>query len=201
MSQKVNLYQSMLQTGPVQLNSGLMVKIWGVAAAAIISLAAYALAQSYIEKAKLALLEHEKAQLGAEVDVLAKRAAAWTEDPELAAGVERLEAELQSKSRLQQALSNEAAGTPQGFSPFLLGLARKPVSGVWLKKIAIQAGGQRLSLEGSATTPKAVPEFLEAMGSEPAFTGREFKSFHLELGQAKSPVINFSLKTEPEASR
>jgi hypothetical protein len=198
MSQKVNLYQSMLQTGQVQLSSGLMVKIWALAAAALMVWSGHALAQSYIQKGKLALLEHEKAELSRELDALAKRAAAWKQDPELAAGVERLEAELQSKNRLREALSNEAAGTPQGFSHVMLGFARQPVSGVWLRKFEIQGSGQRLSLEGNATAPQAVPEFLEALGRESAFSGREFKSFEIHLGDEENPVIEFSLSTEPE---
>jgi hypothetical protein len=199
MTQKVNLYESMVETGPSQFGISAMVKIWAMAALLLVVGSAYAGGQAWLQGQKLALLEEEKQQLAAQLEGLSTKASGWGEDPSLVAGVEKLEAQLESKGRLRDALLNETAGTREGFSPFLLGLARRHVKGLWLREIVIDASGSTLDLKGSATAPEAVPAFLEVLSEEPAFSGREFRTFGLKLGEDENPVINFILSTEEGA--
>ena len=67
---------------------------------------------------------------------------------------------------------------------------------LWLRQIVINTAENTLDLKGSALVPEAVPEFLEVLSEEPAFSGREFKTFGLKLGSDEAPVINFILSTE-----
>jgi hypothetical protein len=68
-----------------------------------------------------------------------------------------------------------------------------------LREIAIDESGNTLDLKGSVTAPEAVPEFLEVLSQEPAFSGREFKTFGLKLAEDDNPVIDFILSTEEGA--
>jgi Tfp pilus assembly protein PilN len=199
MTQKVNLYESMVAGGNVQFGVSAMLKVWAVAGLLLLVASAYVAGRAWLQNEKIAALQQDKEELSTQLDALAKRAASWTEDPSLVAGVQKLEAELESKGRLLGALANETVGTTDGFSPFLLGLARRHVNGLWLQEIEIEESGKILDLKGRAIAPEAVPEFLEVLGQEPAFAGREFKTFALELAPPEEdagPVISFVLSTE-----
>jgi hypothetical protein len=199
MTQKVNLFESMVESGQSQFGASAMLKIWAVTGLLLVVGSAYAGGQALLQRQKLVVLEQEKQELTAQLEGLANRASDWGEDPSLVAGVEKLEAELESKGRLRDALLNETTGTREGFSPFLLGLARRHVNGLWLREIAIDESGNTLDLKGSVTAPEAVPEFLEVLSQEPAFSGREFKTFGLKLAEDDNPVIDFILSTEEGA--
>jgi MSHA biogenesis protein MshI len=199
MTQKVNLYESMVESGHSHFGVSAMVKLWSLAGLVLVAASVFSAGQVWIQHRKLALLEQDKYELSAQLEGLVQRASGWAEDPALVAGVQRLEAELQSKGRLLNALANETIEAEEGFSPFLLGLARRHVKGLWLREIAIEESGNILALKGSAIEPEAIPEFLEMLGEEPAFTGREFKTFGIGLGEDSDPVINFVLSTEEGA--
>ena len=53
--------------------------------------------------------------------------------------------------------------------------------------------------EGSAVAPEIVPDLLAVLGEEPAFQGREFKTFGLKRGEDAGSVIDFVLSTEEKA--
>ena len=191
-----NLYESMVETGQTQFGISAMLKVWTVTGVLLVVGTVYAGGRAWLETQKLGVLVQEKQQLAAQLEGLSEKASTWGQDPALVAGVEKLEAELESKGRLRDALLNEAAGARAGFSPFLLGLARRHVRGLWLRQIVINTAENTLDLKGSALVPEAVPEFLEVPSEEPAFSGREFKTFGLKLGSDEAPVINFILSTE-----
>ena len=64
-----------------------------------------------------------------------------------------------------------------------------------MREIRISDGGRTLALTGSTLAPAAVPELLEKLGREPAFSGREFRRFLLEQGPEGIQAVDFALST------
>ena len=95
-------------------------------------------------------------------------------------------------------MTSHGLANREGFSEHLLGLARQRVDAVWLKRIQIMSGGRSMMLGGSALSPEAVPQFIEELGPEPAYVGREFQTLLMQVPETGPPVIDFVLSTERE---
>lgn len=112
----------------------------------------------------------------------------------LAARVDALNEELVQTRRLVAVLNQGAFGNTAGLSPYLAGLARQHVSGTWLTRVDIAAGGTQIGVQGRAQAPELVPMYVQRLAGEHAFEGKVFS--HLELDRApEDTAIAFSLAT------
>ena len=116
------------------------------------------------------------------------------QDPALAARVTALQDELEQTRRLVSVLNEGAFGNTLGLSPYLAGLARQHVSGTWLTRIDIAAGGTQIGVEGRAQTPELVPMYLQRLSAEQVFDGKVFT--HLQLVRDPTETaVTFALAT------
>jgi hypothetical protein len=194
MKQQINLYQTAPSTWESSLPATTLIKFTVGLLVVLVAASVYTGVMAWMQDEKLAEVREQKDVLSRQLAGLAKQEAERTADPEFAARVDALQEEVGSKTQLVDSLSARVVGDTRGFSSLLAGLARQHVDGVWLKKIEIGNGGQRLSLVGSALRADGVPELLEQLSSEGAFVGREFKTFELQLGD-DTRVIDFWLVT------
>lgn len=81
------------------------------------------------------------------------------------------------------AIQSGAAGTVQGYSPYLTALARQSQNlgghALWITDLAVAADGGGLDLQGRMTDPRALPEYLNHLNGEPLFRGRAFAQVSL----------------------
>ena len=92
--------------------------------------------------------------------------------------------------KLQDNVSNTA-----GFSAYFEGLARQRIADLWLTKIRINNGGERLDIDGSALGGEFVPKYLRRLSAEAVYSGREFHTFALTRPEGKSQFVDFSIST------
>ena len=151
-------------------------------------------------KSELADVEARKAEIEQKNADLRQQYPPKVLDENLEAQVESLEADVDNEKSLNTAYNRQGRLNQGGFSNFLEGLARQPVEGLWLRRIEVSNGGAILSLEGSSTGPEKVPAFIKQLREEPAFQGKEFKSFRIDTTEGGSH-INFTLQTKPEKTR
>ena len=198
MSQFINLYHPMMEGTAPGLSASVIFKLCAFFVVSLLLLGAHALWETWSARSEIAHLQERKADETEKLQNLQQRAATWTqEDKALEAKVGVLTEQILAKQRLLNALS-VIWGSTEGFSPYLIGLARQRMRDVWLRRIVITDGGRHLSLTGSTLSPEQVPELLQRLAAEEVFAGREFRTFKLSLADPASAVIDFELSTDEE---
>jgi hypothetical protein len=115
---------------------------------------------------------------------------------ELAMLQRRVEADAQVRS----VIAGGAAGRAQGYSPYLLALARQarhtgPLS-LWITGLTISGESDAIDLHGRTTDPRLLPEYLGRLDEEPLFRGRAFAQMTLRATSPiadDAPIVEFSL--------
>ena len=197
MTQQVNLLQGEFSDVALPFFAETLVPALGAILALLVLIYGYSLWKTWGPERHVTSLEASKKSQTNLLAELKKRKDRREPDPALAAEVFALDHIVVGKNRLIEALTSHGLANREGFSEHLLGLARQRVDAVWLKRIQITAGGRSLSLAGSALSPEAVPQFIEELGPEPAYVGREFQALLMQVPETGPPVINFALSTEP----
>lgn len=138
----------------------------------------------------------QRAELEAQRESLRQRLAGQRPSPVLQAEVTRLTRERAVKAEVLAVLTGDEAGNRQGFSRQLEGLARRPVSGLWLTGITLRASGRALDLSGSATAGELLPQYLEGLRQEAALAGYEFRVLRMDRPEEASTRLDFELRSE-----
>lgn len=195
MSQFINLYQPQFRKPSGALSARHLAQACLLVFIAFLAIYGYTRSQLAPLKQDIVRLQTQQAAATQQLALQAERLAPVKKDAVLAREVERLSKERDSKKAILDLPSVEAFGNNQGFSPYLVGLARQRVEGIWLTGMDINAGGADLELFGSTLAPDLVPTFLQQLSKEAVFTGREFKTLSLERAEAGTAKLNFSLRT------
>lgn len=111
--------------------------------------------------------------------------------------VRRTETALDTKRRAVRLLEQREFGNTSGFSPYLAGLARRDLEGIWFTRIRIDDGGKTLELDGVTRAATHVPALLQNLRQEEAFRGREFRRMEMRQPE-EGPHLEFHLSTVPE---
>lgn len=106
-----------------------------------------------------------------------------------------------ARGPLFQLLEVESQKNTVGFSTTLESLARQNPAGIWLRRVAIAAGGKHLLLEGSTQNPQLAPRYLQQLGQEPTLTGIEFEALQMELSLEDTSTIDFIMQTTVEGKK
>ena len=131
-------------------------------------------------EAALADLEQRQARKQQAVETLQGKVQTRRKDPELEEQVARLEQRVRDRRRLVERADSVAQASSEGFSPYLKGLARQSLDGLWLKRIRLDLIRDRLGLAGRTLKGQKVPEYLQKLREEPVFEGRRFARFSIE---------------------
>ena len=198
MSQQVNLLQGEFSNVALPFFAETLVPALGAILALLLVIYGYSLWKTLGPERRVTSLEASKKSQATLLKELEKRKGKREPNPALAAEVFALDHTVGGKNRLLEALTSHGLANREGFSEHLLGLARQRVDAVWLKRIQIMSGGRSMMLGGSALSPEAVPQFIEELGPEPAYVGREFQTLLMQVPETGPPVIDFVLSTERE---
>lgn len=99
---------------------------------------------------------------------------------EARARIETLSVELADRTRARDLLHGGVAGRTSGFASRLEALAQQHTDGLWLDRIVLSGDVSAMSLEGGSLNPALVPQYLQALASEPALNGARFDQFVIE---------------------
>ena len=83
-----------------------------------------------------------------------------------------LQASLQEKQRLKQALSEREALKSASFSLMLRELAEQHHSDLWLTRIMVDEAN--MSFDGQSLRPEALPQWIGRLGQTEYFSGKQF---------------------------
>ena len=193
--QQINLLDQGFRPKAVPLSGQ---AIAGVCAAVVIILGLlYLVTISQIPKlqAQSARLATEYINQQARLDRLSIQAGQKLDTSDLDAEIDRLVTEMKSKNDVVNLLSGQSLGNTTGFSPYLEGLARQIMTGLWLREINIGNGGNDLYIAGSTLDPKLVPKYLRRLSNEAVFSGTDFRSFEMHRQEKQPERLDFVVKT------
>lgn len=102
-------------------------------------------------------------------------------DSRLAGELTAREIDNQQLQRLIGHLQVLASQRNNGFVAPLQALAQQhPQSGLWLEAISLSDGGQQIRLQGCSQDQELLPQYLQRLGQNSVFQGREFARFDIQ---------------------
>lgn len=196
MRQQVNLYRPPLRRERELFGATAMAAVLALVAVALAAASGWAWWRLDAQRQALAAAEAAREAAAARLAELERRHPPPQPDARLAARVQRLARRLQWLQALERELSAGALGNTEGFSRYLVALARRHVPGTWLSGLRIESGGAALAFSGHALAPALVPAYLEQLAAEPALAGHAFN--HLELRRPGDDVawVDFAVATD-----
>lgn len=137
-------------------------------------------------------LERTAAQLQAEIDVLGKDAKGLTRTEQ------QLRSELTEKSQFLASVRQQGANHEITFAKYLRALTVVRSDAVWLTQVSISSPGPQLTLTGMATTPTAIPNYLDRFKEQPQFDGLGFDGLGVTRTNSDNQYVGFSVSTESD---
>jgi len=108
------------------------------------------------------------------------------------------ERELQGQRRAIGYFSQQGQRKNLELLSSLEGLARYPLKGVWLRRVSLLQGGEKVRLTGSTLSPEKVPEYLQLLGEKNIFGGQVFARLKLNRLENKGNRVDFELDSVME---
>lgn len=188
MKQSVNLYTEAFRPSREWLTLGRALSL--VAAVLLVvggigGVLRYQLADA---QARLSDLERRETQKQQAMETLQGRVEARQKDSALEQQIARLEQRVQDRRRLVERADSVAQANSEGFSPYLEGLARQTLEGLWLTRIRVDLMHDRLGLTGRTRNGQKVPQYLQRLQEEAVFAGRRFARFDIERPEGGKPL-------------
>lgn len=198
MNQQINLYQPIFRKEKIVFSAR---TIFWLAVGFIVIL----LLWSILVEQRVAGLEaeHER-QAAAEqraIDQLAELQRTMPPSEPDAELIDRVETLEQRRDNMRESLEILQRRLPRqraALGERLDALARQVPRGLWLTGLEMGAAGNGLSIHGRALSPRLVPEFVDALASEPALTGLGFRTVRIAAAGDDIPGIEFTLSTVAE---
>ncbi len=162
-----------------------------------------------VQRTSLALRAEETARTHTQQQERFNKLSAELSPDAAAQAVDAESKELEKNIAARQAMLAElragSAEASAGYSAFLSAFARRPLSGVWLTGIHVDAGGGQMTVKGRATSAELLPEYIQLLGLEPVLKGRPFERLELSrrelaagTGKPVSSFVEFSLVSSAE---
>lgn len=188
MSQQINLYQAHFREDKLRLSAKTVLRSSAAAVVILLAIAGFQAWQILVLQRQVVSLEHQSALLKLQSADLGQKLTAGHADPALAERVKKMQDQLNSRQQLQSVLNDDLFDSGQGYSRYLIALARQHIAGLWLTGITLTGAGRDLSLRGETTEPGLVIRYLQNLSRETLLQGMGFQVFQLNrtAGKPKS---------------
>lgn len=194
--QQINLYQPLFRKQEKIFSAKTMLQGAGLVALGMAAFFAYAAWQTRSLESQVAQFERQRDEATRRVTDLARTMPERSKSMALEQEVVRLRSDLRSKQQVVARLADRSTGNTSGYSAHLEGLARQRLPLLWLTHIGLRRGGSVVELRGSALNPEQVPQYLQRLSAETAFSGVEFRQFTLSRAEKAPQQVDFVLLTE-----
>ena len=191
MNQQINLYQAQFRDDKGSFSAKTLLRGGAAVVSALLAIAAFHGWQIFIMQGQVASLEHQISALKLQSSAMDQSLAAAHADTALADKVKRLEDRLNSQQQLKALLNDDLFDGGQGYSRYLIALARQHIAGLWLTGITLTGAGRNLSLRGKTVVADLVPRYLQNLSRETLLQGMEFRDFQLSRSADKPKSQNF----------
>lgn len=114
--------------------------------------------------------------------------------------IETIERDWETKKQAIQLLSDKTLTNVHGFSQYLTAIAKQSREGLWLEKIKLSYGGERVELNGKTKQPEFLFQYIQRLSNETPIKGKLFNAFSISKSKDDESILQFSLGTMEETS-
>ena len=186
MIQQINLYQAPYRENQQLFPAKMLLQGTVVFVSILLAMAALHGWQILRLQHQVVYLERQYSFLNIQSSDLQQKLTQGHADAALAEQVQKMETKLNSQQQLQSLLNNDLFNSGQGYSRYLIALARQHITGLWLTGIVLTGAGRDIALRGQATQAGLVPRYLENLSRETLLQGLEFQVFQVNRTEDKT---------------
>lgn len=196
--QQVNLYSDILKQQQNQSGIKLYIALFAAVFLICICFSSYLLwgvnvIETELQHAQLTL-EHEKSR----VNEFLSKTPRQELNAQLLAEVQTWQNSVNEATQTLQLLAGGEAILSQGFSGYFEALANQSDPEVWLTAIHIEGQNRGMRIEGSTFKPEQVPQALQHLQQEPAFTGQTFAKLMMQESARIAGQMDFILSSSEQ---
>jgi len=103
-----------------------------------------------------------------------------TADANLVHRIAREKIVIRKKKQVIEYLYKDTISERENFTGLVDQLAQQSVKGIWLDKFEVLNRGQDIQLYGYAKAPRQVSKYIEMLGTQEAYAGRNFQQIHIK---------------------
>lgn len=195
-NQQINLYQLSFRKQKISFSAYTLLTILVALGLGMSVIYGYSIWQGQQLDNELTALKARHTKVQSELEKMKQKYPARTSSLTLEQYIVELELSYRTKISVFNTLREQVARSGKGFAKYFEGLARQTVPGLWITSIRLNAGGAYLGMSGSTMRPEFVPKLLQALATEKAYLGTEFKVLTLERTQQGADWIDFQLVTK-----
>lgn len=197
MIQQINLFTPAFQRQKVNWSAASLLKLTLLAIVLMTATHGYTYYRQQLLVVELEQLESQNSQTTAQLSSVLVKAKQSNKAPLLQSQIQALKKERNHSIQMLKLLRAKSYEDSPNMSAFFVGLARQTVPGVWFKKIAINNGGADLELSGHTYSADLLPQLIDKLRIEQAFSGTEFHSLLIQrqVDKADQSILDFTLRT------
>lgn len=109
-------------------------------------------------------------------------------DAGLAAEVNNLQAQVNTRKSVLDSLGIGPAAKDTSYAEYMRALARQSLRGLWLTGFKVGSGGAEIEIIGRALQPELVPAYIRRLSQERVLRGRAFDSLSMAQRQGALPA-------------
>jgi hypothetical protein len=179
MAQQINLYQAQFRVAKRRYSAKNILHAATVIFCLMMIIAAYNGWKIFELRNQAAAIEQQTLSITQQKVELERKVILAHADPALVDKVERSEDLLKNQRQLRALLDEDLFSRDQGYSHYLVALARQHIPGLWLTDIRLSGAGQNLVLRGQTIAPELLPLYLQNLSKEAVLHGMRFQVFQL----------------------
>ncbi|HLE94597.1 MAG TPA: hypothetical protein VI543_08450 [Sulfuricaulis sp.] len=200
MSQQINLYQPIFRKEEKKFSTVAMLQAAGLVAIGVVAIYGYSWWQNGELKKELKRVEQNQATAAKRLAEVTEKFGQGGKQSPLDIEIARLESEIVSRQRIQEALQSGVFSNTLGFSDYFISFARQHIHGIWLTGVDITGAAEQMILSGRSTSPELVPRYMQKLSAEKPLSGIVFNVFQMnrpapDAKQMEPPYIEFQVKT------
>lgn len=198
MTAQVNLYQAQFRKKHVNLSASRILALNSLMVIAMVILLG-------IDGWKISTLTQQQGQLR---QTLAQINLQWTDiqtklvklkaNDELELQAKKLETILAMHEPLLDLSRTDSFANTQGYSEYLIALARQHKPGMWLTNINISQAGRDLNLQGMASQAVLVPQYIQRLAQEDIISGIPVHRFSMNRKTDDYKYISFVIASQTD---
>lgn len=197
MKQQVNLYQPIFRKQRIVFSARTMA-VFGIGFLVILLLWS-TLIQQRVGHLESELERQTRAERQAVEQLVRLQREAPPAEPgdELVAETEALEEQARRLETSFTTLRRQVPEVRARLRPRLEALGQHHPEGLWLTGIEMDEDGSHLRLTGRALAARLVPEYLQALSTDPAVSGLSFRQVRMDAARDGLPGVEFVVSTRP----
>lgn len=178
--QKINLYLPRFQPAQLSLEVKKLINVLAISIGLIAFSGIVLVIAKYNLEQQIAEVEQEREELAEALKQALSQIPNAIADANLIARIAREKSVLRKKAQVRDYLYQDRIGKGENFTGLVEQLAKQTVDGIWLSKFEVLNKGEDIQLYGYAKTPKQVSKYIEMLGTQQSYQGRNFQQIEIK---------------------